>query len=60
MKKEIVEYVASCVGCHQVKIKHQRPYRFLQPLDIPKLKWDDIFIDFIVGLPCTLGGQNSI
>ena len=33
---------------------------FLQPLSIPVWKWEDISIDFIVGLPCTSKGYDSI
>jgi hypothetical protein len=34
-----------------VKAKHQRPVGPLQPLDVPEWKWDQIAIDFVVGLP---------
>jgi IS30 family transposase len=34
--------------------------RELQPLSIPAWKWDDISIDFIVGLPKTSKGLDSI
>ncbi|XP_070002629.1 uncharacterized protein [Nicotiana sylvestris] len=36
MKKDIVDYVAWCLNCQQVKYKHQRPGGLLQRLDIPE------------------------
>ena len=35
MKKDVVEYVARCLTCQQIKIEHQKPAGLLQPLDIP-------------------------
>ena len=32
----------------------------LQPLDIPKMKWKCISMDFVTGLPTVLGGYNLI
>jgi hypothetical protein len=32
----------------------------LQALKIPEWKWEEISIDFIVGLPCTQSGYDSI
>ena len=54
MKRDVVEYVSRCLTCQQVKAGHQRPSRLLQPLWIPEWKWEDIAIDFVVGLPKTV------
>ena len=35
MKREIVEFVAKCLVCQQVKTEHQKPGGLLQPLPIP-------------------------
>ena len=64
MKKEIAYYGACCNVCNLVKAKHQKPAGYLQPLRVPEWKWDDISMDFIVGLPkssreMTLSGSLS-
>jgi hypothetical protein len=53
MKREIIEHVAMCDSCRRIKAEHQRPAGLLQPLQIPQWKWDEIGMDFIVGLPRT-------
>ncbi|WMV18620.1 hypothetical protein MTR67_012005, partial [Solanum verrucosum] len=55
MKKDIAELVAMCQNCQQVKYEHQRPAWFLQRMPIPEWKWEIIAMDFVVGLPKTLG-----
>ncbi|KAL5540439.1 hypothetical protein UlMin_044955 [Ulmus minor] len=60
MKKEVAEYVAKCLTCQKVKAEHQRPGGELQPLEIPEWKWDQITMDFIVGLPKTTKGHDAI
>ncbi|KAL5574029.1 hypothetical protein UlMin_023626 [Ulmus minor] len=60
MKKEVAEYVAKCLICQKVKAEHQRPGGELQPLDIPEWKWDQITMDFVVGLPRTTKGHDAI
>jgi hypothetical protein len=60
MKREIGEYVTICDSCQRIKAEHQRPTGLLQPLQIPQWKWDEIGMDFIVGLPRTRAGYDSI
>jgi hypothetical protein len=60
MREDIAEYVARCDTCQRLKAEHQRPIGLLQPLEIPTWKWDDISMDFIVGLPRTQKGNDSI
>jgi hypothetical protein len=60
MKREIAEYVVVCDSCQRIKAEHQRPAGLLQPLQIPQWKWDEIGMDFIVGLPRTRTGYDSI
>jgi hypothetical protein len=43
-----------------VKAEHQRPARLLQPLKIPEWKWEEIGMDFMVGLPRSQAGFDLI
>jgi hypothetical protein len=60
MKRDVAEYVALCDTCQRVKAEHQRPARLLQPLQVPAWKWKEIAMDFIVELPRTHLGYDSI
>jgi hypothetical protein len=60
MKLDVAEYVALCDTCQRVKAEHQRPAGLLQPLQVPEWKWEEIVMDFIVGLPRTQSGYDSI
>jgi hypothetical protein len=60
MKRAIAEYVALCDNCQRVKAECQRLAGLSQPLKIPQWKWEEISMDFIIGLPTTESGYNSI
>ncbi|KAI3505152.1 hypothetical protein L1887_27074 [Cichorium endivia] len=60
MKLDVARYVEKCVTCLQVKAEHQRPYGSLQPLGIPEWKWDHVTMDFLMSLPKTVKGHDSI
>ncbi|WVZ70258.1 hypothetical protein U9M48_018935 [Paspalum notatum var. saurae] len=57
MKWEIAKYVSECDVCQRVKADHLKPAGMLQPLAVPLWKWEDIHMDFIVGLPRTRRGM---
>jgi hypothetical protein len=60
MKREIGRYVSECDTCRRIKADYLRPAGNLQPLNIPEWKWENICMNFIVGLPRTSRGYNSI
>ncbi|WVZ93770.1 hypothetical protein U9M48_039727 [Paspalum notatum var. saurae] len=60
MKREIAKYVSECDVCQRVKTDHLKPAGTLQLLAVPAWKWEDVHMDFIVGLPRTQKGYDSI
>jgi hypothetical protein len=60
MKHETTHYVSKCGTCRKVKADDMKSGGLLQLLSIPDWKWDDISMDFIVGLPLTAHKFNSI
>jgi hypothetical protein len=60
MKIEIERYVARCDTCRRVKAVHMKTAGPLQSLPILTWKWEDISMDFIIGLPKTAKGFDSI
>lgn len=55
MRMDIKDYVAKCLIYQQAKHSHVHPAGLLQPLPIPTQIWEDIAMDFIVGLPPSHG-----
>jgi hypothetical protein len=51
MKHEAARNVSECDTYQKVKADYMKPGGLLHPLSIPDWKWDDINMDFIVGLP---------
>jgi hypothetical protein len=60
MKKDIAQHVAQCDTCQRTNAEHHKPVGLLQPLPIPEWKWEEIGMDFVVGLPQSLRGNDSI
>jgi hypothetical protein len=60
MKREIAKYISECDTCQRIKAGHLKVAGTLQPLTIPSWKWEDICMEFIVGLPNTSWHHDSI
>jgi hypothetical protein len=60
LKRYVATHVALCDVCQRFKAEHQRPAGLLQPLKVSEWKWEEINMDFIVGLPRTRDGYDSI
>lgn len=60
MRKDILDYLAKCLECQQVKEEHQHLAGLLHPLPIPEWKWDTVTLDFITGLPRSRRKNDSI
>jgi hypothetical protein len=60
MKRETARYVSECDTCQKVKANYMKLGGLLQQPSIPKWKWNDISIDFIVGLLLTAHKFDSI
>ena len=60
MKADIAGHVTHCDNCNRIKAEHQRLAGLLKPLDVLVCKWESISMDFIVGLPQTPKGHDSI
>jgi hypothetical protein len=55
MNQEVTAKVTNCPVCQQCKNEHIKTPGLLQPNPIPTTPWKDIAMDFIEGLPLSLG-----
>ena len=53
LKRDIAEFVSKCPNCQQVKVEHLKSGGLLQIIKIHIWKWEEINMDFVVGLPLT-------
>ncbi|WMV18820.1 hypothetical protein MTR67_012205 [Solanum verrucosum] len=60
MKRDIAKFVARCSNCQQVKAEHQGPGGLTQDIDMLTWKWEDVNMNFVVGLPRTRRQHDSI
>nr|GEY19401.1 putative reverse transcriptase domain, ribonuclease H-like domain, aspartic peptidase domain protein [Tanacetum cinerariifolium] len=60
MKADITTYVSKCLTYAKVKDEHQRPSGLLVQPKIPEWKWDNITMDFIIKLPKSSQGYDTI
>ena len=59
MCKSVHIFCDKCIACRKAKSKVQ-PHDLYTPLPIPTMPWVDISLDFILGLPKTSKGMDSI
>ena len=60
MKGDVAKFVEKCLTCQSVKAEHQRPAGELQSIEVPEWKWEQISMDFFVGLPKTTNRYDAI
>ena len=59
MRKDVISVCAKCVTCKHAKSKVQ-PHGLYSPLPVPSQPWVDISMDFVLGLPRSQSGKDSI
>jgi hypothetical protein len=60
LRHDVQTYVVKCLQCQINKAERLKVAGLLHPLDIPNKKWESISMDFIVSLPRTQRGHDSI
>ena len=55
MRADVHNFVAACIDCQHSKYEARKPAGLLCPLPVPHAPWEDLSLDFIVGLPSYLG-----
>jgi hypothetical protein len=59
MRHDVERYVSWCTTCNKVKSR-LNPHGLYMPLPIPSVPWEDISMDFVLGLPRTKRGRDII
>ena len=59
LRAQVSLYVDTCDVCQRMKVPRHKPYGLLAPLPQPEGPWQDISLDFIVGLPPSLRMQHA-
>ena len=59
VRHDVKQFVAACVDCQQTKYETKRAAGLLCPLLVPCRPWEDLSLDFIMGLP-SFHGHTTI
>jgi hypothetical protein len=59
MKRDVERHVLLCKSCHKAKSR-LNPHGLYTPLPIPSVHWEDISMVFVLGVPRTKQGRDSI
>ena len=52
MRRDVERFVARCTTCQKAKSR-LNPHGLYMPLPVPSAPWEDISMDFVLGLPRT-------
>ncbi|KAG8096288.1 hypothetical protein GUJ93_ZPchr0013g35274 [Zizania palustris] len=59
MRRDVMRYVSRCTTCNKAKSR-LNPFGLYMPLPVPSVPWEHISMDFVLGLPRTKRGRDSI
>jgi hypothetical protein len=59
MRRDVERYVSRCMTCNKAKSR-LNPHGLYMPLPVPSVPWEDISMDFVLGLRRTKRGRDSI
>jgi hypothetical protein len=59
MRRDVGRYVSRCTTYNKAK-SQLNPHDLYMPLPVPSVHWEDISMDFVLGLPRTKRGRDSI
>ncbi|KAK8578848.1 hypothetical protein V6N13_142123 [Hibiscus sabdariffa] len=59
MRRDVERVYERCISCKKAKSRLQ-PHGLYTPLPIPEAPWVDISMDFVLGLPSTQSGKDSV
>jgi hypothetical protein len=59
MRRDVERFVARCTTCQKAKSRLNAHGLYL-PLPVPSAPWEDISMDFVLGLPRTRRGRDSV
>jgi transposase InsO family protein len=59
MRRDVERYMSGCMTCNKAKSR-LNPHGLYMTLPVPSVPWEDIYMDFILGLPRTKRERYSI
>jgi hypothetical protein len=59
LRRDVERFVSRCTTCQKAKSR-LNPHGLYMPLPVPSIPWADISMDFVLGLPRTKRGRDSI
>ena len=57
MQRDVDRFVKNCHVCQRSRTTRHAPFGILRPLPIPDRPWQDIAMDFVIGLPWSQGSD---